>query len=234
MWKPLDDSQLEKVLHSGFIDCVCSCGKESKVRVSSLLYGETHSCKSCATRIRNLAVPEEDRKRIATKASLAAAEKLKNTLDPYVVRYGQEAIDNISNTLASAKQRCTNPNNNQYRDYGLRGIQFRFSSIREGAEWVLDNLGPKPQPDMSLDRIDNNRGYEPGNLRWATRLEQARNKRAYKRTKNGERIRAIMALRSDLTYESIRLWISKGLSDEEILGKRKYQHEHKVVSSSSV
>lgn len=223
MWKPLDNSQIDYVQHSGFIRCTCACGKEDLVRVASLLYGETSSCKSCAMRIRNLQISPEKRVRIATAASLAAAEKLKQRQDPYIDKYTKNVVDRVSGILACAKQRCTNPNNNQYKDYGLRGIEFKFPSIRLATEWVLDNLGTKPSPEMSLDRVDNNRGYEPGNLRWATRAEQARNKRVYKRTNNGERIRKIMEVRKDITYESIRMWVASGMTDEEILNKRKYE-----------
>lgn len=97
-----------------------------------------------------------------------------------------------------------------------------FPTRRAFAEWVLDNLGSKPTADHSLDRIDNNRGYEPGNLRWATREEQARNKRPYRRTQNGERIRKLKEARPDLTYETIRLWITQGASDEDIIQRKKY------------
>lgn len=86
----------------------------------------------------------------------------------------------------------------------------------------MDNLGPRPTEHHSVDRIDNSRGYEPGNLRWATRGEQARNKRAYKRTQNGERIRRLHAERPDLTYETIRAWITQGRADTEILEGVKY------------
>lgn len=47
-------------------------------------------------------------------------------------------------------------------------------------------MGFKPSPEHSIDRIDNDRGYEPGNVRWATRLEQGNNKRIYKTSKTGE------------------------------------------------
>lgn len=43
--------------------------------------------------------------------------------------------------------------------------------------YIMDALGPKPTPAHSLDRIDNDRGYEPGNLRWATKSEQNLNRR---------------------------------------------------------
>jgi hypothetical protein len=168
-----------------------------------------------------LRVPVEQRIAAAKKASLAAVLKLADRRDPYKEKY-EEALSHVLNIAAGAKQRCTNPNSLGYSNYGGRGIAFKFVSVRAFAEWVLDNLGVRPSPFHSIDRVDNNRHYEPGNLRWASRTEQARNKRAYKRTQNGERIRRLKALRDDLTYETLRLWITQGTTDEEILNRRKY------------
>jgi hypothetical protein len=167
-------------------------------------------------------LPPEHRSAIAKKASDAARAAISKREDPLVSEFGEAAVKSVLNTLSGAKQRCTNPNCNQYVDYGLRGIEFRFPSVRTGAEWILKNIGPRPQGRFSLDRIDNNRHYEPGNLRWATYSEQARNKRAYKRTKAGQRIREIMEQRPDLTYETVRLWVKQGATDEEILRREKY------------
>ena len=74
----------------------------------------------------------------------------------------------------NAKQRCTNPANKDFPDYGGRGIEFHFRSFEE----FLAAVGPKPDPALTLDRIDNDGHYEASNCRWATRSEQRHNQRS--------------------------------------------------------
>jgi hypothetical protein len=75
---------------------------------------------------------------------------------------------------ASAKNRCTNPNNAAYERYGGAGITFGFISFDQ----FLAHIGPRPSSDYSLDRWPNLKGgYEIGNVRWATRDQQAGNRR---------------------------------------------------------
>jgi len=218
MWKPLGDlytTTKSKIL------CECQCGRHYEVRAREIIDGKSKCCRSCSSRLKMEKVPYDVRVAIAKKASMAAVEVLRNKKDAYYEKYGL-SFKHLLHLGAAAKQRCTNPNSISYSNYGGRGIEFSSPSVRSFAEWVADNIGTKPSSMYSLDRIDNNRHYEPGNLRWATAAEQARNKRQYKRTKNGERIRKLKELRPDLTYETIRLWISQGASDDEITQRKKY------------
>jgi hypothetical protein len=76
------------------------------------------------------------------------------------------------------RRRCGNPNRKDYRYYGGRGISVceRWSSFRNFDE----DMGPRPSLDHSIDRIDVNGDYEPGNCRWATSAVQIANRRPAK------------------------------------------------------
>jgi hypothetical protein len=75
----------------------------------------------------------------------------------------------------SAQQRCCNPKDRRYADYGGRGIEFRFDTVMAMAMWVQSNLGL--HKDLYLDRKDNDGHYEPGNLRYLTNKQNLCNTR---------------------------------------------------------
>ena len=82
-------------------------------------------------------------------------------------------------TWLNVIQRCYASNNQRYKDYGGRGIEVYGpwkENPRNFISWVEQKLGPKPE-GFSLDRIDNNGHYVPGNLRWADKKLQAKNRR---------------------------------------------------------
>lgn len=75
------------------------------------------------------------------------------------------------------KSRCTDPKHPSFSDYGARGIAVCAEWLNDWRAFVA-HVGPRPSKKHSLDRIDNARGYEPGNVRWATATEQSRNRRS--------------------------------------------------------
>lgn len=72
--------------------------------------------------------------------------------------------------------RCNNPNSKAYKNYGGRGISV-CKSWSESFESFIRDVGYPPGKGYSLDRINNDGDYSPGNVRWATQLEQSRNTR---------------------------------------------------------
>lgn len=115
------------------------------------------------------------------------------------------------------RQRCRNPNNCNYKHYGARGISVcdRWDKF----ENFLADMGPKPSPDHTIERVDANGDYTPSNCVWLHKDKQARNK-----TNNrlvffeGEEITLAEALeRSGLSKDTVLHRVSKGMTYEEAL-----------------
>jgi hypothetical protein len=85
---------------------------------------------------------------------------------------GQASIYKI---WANIKQRCTNVDNPRYKDYGGRGITMCERWLNSFEEFYAD-VGDRPD-GLTLDRIDNDKGYEPNNVRWVSRADNNRNSR---------------------------------------------------------
>lgn len=114
------------------------------------------------------------------------------------------------NTWRGIIGRCENPNQSVYQAYGAKGITM-CPRWRESFSAFLSDMGERP-PGTSLDRIDNSRGYEPGNCRWASPEQQARNRsivRLY--SHNGESLCAPQwSERTGIPAKVIRLRILNG------------------------
>ena len=91
------------------------------------------------------------------------------------VTHGKSRTDEYK-AWGTMLQRCTNPRATGFDRWGGRGITV-CERWRRSFENFLVDLGPKPSPQHSIDRINNDGNYEPGNCRWATKQEQIWNSR---------------------------------------------------------
>lgn len=107
--------------------------------------------------------------------------------------------------------RCLNKNSQAYSSYGAKGIDI-CDRWKESFESFFNDMGHRPSKNHSIDRIDNEKGYSPSNCRWATKLEQARNKRrTLKAELNGE-LKPITQIAEEhgVTASSVRYRFSRG------------------------
>jgi hypothetical protein len=134
--------------------CRCKCGTERVVLGVDLRQGKSTNC-GCVRR-----------------------EKLKKR-----VKHGMSKT-RIYWVWIAMRQRCFNPRNKGYPNYGGRGIGVEWQSFEE----MYADVGDKPSPGLSIDRPDNDRSYGPSNYAWADAKTQRSNQRPYKRKKRRSKL----------------------------------------------
>jgi hypothetical protein len=140
--------------------CKCDCGKTKIVNTASLKRGKTKSC------------------------GCLVAEKCRETM----TKHGR-TNSRLYGIWKNMRERCNNPNRERYKDWGGRGIRIcdEWNDFKTFYEWGMSNGYDEtaPRGKCTLDRINNDGNYEPGNCRWANMVEQNRNQRLDSRNESG-------------------------------------------------
>lgn len=123
-------------------------------------------------------------------------------------------------TWQSIKERCERPSTHRYPAYGAKGITVCKQWSESFAVFFAD-MGPRPE-GTSIDRVDNDRGYEPDNCRWATNIEQQRNRRNNCIvTFQGQRMTAAeFCEKNGIPHSCVTRYRKKGIDGDEIVSRR--------------
>jgi hypothetical protein len=180
--------------------CLCDCGNRRTVMGTKLTTGRVTSCKPCG------------------KKRISAAR----------FKHGLAHKTPLFQRWARIQTRCYNKNDPAYHNYGARGIEMCSewrNNFMSFYTWAISNGWDS---ELSIERIDNNKGYFPENCKFATVKEQVRNRRVTKTAiLNGQRKPlAEWCELLNLPYSTINVRLHKGWSDEEALtipigGKRR-------------
>lgn len=185
--------------------CLCSCGEIRFVALGDLLSGKTKSC-GCLTR-----------DSIGERSSTHRKSHTK-----------------IYMIWTSMKARCLNPKNKSYKNYGDRGISVCESWINS-FECFEKDMGQRPSPTHSIERIDNNLGYCKKNCKWATPKEQMNNiRKNVFLTYNGKTLSAFEWSKiTGFSTDIIRRRKKLGWSDEKTLSKAVRFHPNQALRDKS-
>lgn len=169
--------------HRQKVWCQCECGAQKEIWISNLKSGKTKSCGK----------HEHPWRHIYPKRAKQIPEYRR---------------------WSDMKNRCDNQNNSRFQDYGGRGIKVcdRWSGRSSGFINFLEDIGPMPSPQHTIERLDNDGPYSSENCIWSTWLTQARNKRKTVRITHQERTMTAMewSIETGLSAKTIRWRYRRG------------------------
>jgi hypothetical protein len=174
-------------------NCECSCGVVKDYSKSNLTSGRSQSC-GC----------------LRVESSRETGRKTKHG-----VHKSPEY-----NSWQCMKNRCLSPTDKSYANYGGRGIHIHQPWLESFDQFLMD-VGRKPFANYTLDRIDTNGHYEPGNVRWSSVRDQCNNKRMNITVTLAGQTKTLAEWSRvlDMNHSTLRARYLKGLSPEQILHK---------------
>jgi len=180
--------------HSSKWSCICDCGTWVTALAATLKSGTTKSC-GCYRRERMEWLKRKHGERGGKKRQTGSPE--------------YKAWDSL-------RQRCMNPNDASYEWYGAKGVRV-CERWNDFANFLAD-MGRKPSSKHSIDREDSNGNYEPNNCRWATGIEQARNR------SNNRNVLAYRTLKEaaeavGISYVTVKSRLGYGWSIDDALNR---------------
>lgn len=168
--------------------CQCDCGNVTTARAGHITYGQTTSC-GCRNGMRSIK---------------ASGGHRVTDLPEYGIWRGMV-------------RRCRVPKAKDYSNYGGRGVKVceRWTSgegVATGFLCFLADMGPRPSPQHTLDRTDNDSNYQPGNVTWKLNIDQQQNRRITRRVvADGENMSLADACRKfGISYNRARKRIERG------------------------
>ncbi len=159
-WTVVEQVSLERVV------CECKCGGQYEVIIKHILAGRSQRCRTCGN-------------------SRPSYKWRPSEFDTYEVKYPTK----LKAAVCDAIRRCTDEECECYRNWGGRGIKVHSTWMEDPRLFIeyLMTLPGHDDPELVIDRINNDGDYEPGNLRWTTYLESGRNQRRPKTRRSRRR-----------------------------------------------
>ena len=237
--------------------CKCECGEIKQVRSDNVLSGKSTQCMSCSQKEKMAKKPKKEKSNepriikirydsnkewseentfIGTYADFLTAckerrsKREKEEKEQKIAYWqGRKVRDSIYRRYNHMRRRCYNEKDQNYKNYGGRGIKICdewLNDFETFYKWALENGYKK---ELTIDRIDVNGNYEPSNCRWITMKEQQRNRRTNVRiTFNGvTKTQVEWAEELGITGSTIRDRINKGLPLEKVLTSERLKCENR-------
>lgn len=211
-------SHIKSTKHMWYL-CRCKCGNEKAIRVDNV----KREYNSCGCSRKPAKKGDERKKYVWTKDKLP------------------KSLQRFRNIWRGMRRRCYDETDKRYQDYGGKGIYICDNWLeletfeKEMYESYLEFEKVNGENTATIDRIDNDKPYEPSNCRWATQLEQARNRSTNIKVEiNGHMYNSLSEVSEefDIYYKTLSHRYKRGLRGLELVDKSKLKNTNNINTHS--